>query len=247
MTVALGGVWDETAIRGLSITFRTPATGRVVDALLEAGVRNPVIILDEIDKVGGRTHSHGDPSAALLEVLDPTQNTRFRDVYLDVPFDLSEVLFIATANDLAAVPPPLRDRLEVIAAPGYSEEEKVDIARRALWPDQLDAAGLSATGFWTRTPTVAHRAGPEATPGAAPVRRPAVEVLAGETAATPRPEAGPAMDPLKAGPVQITDAAVLEVVRGHTCEAGVRELARQLAPSASSWRAAGSRPATPAR
>ena len=228
--VALGGVWDETAIRGLPTTFRTPEAGRIVQALEEAGVRNPVIILDEIDKVGGRTHNHGDPSAALLELLDPEQNTRFRDVYLDVPFDLSEVLFIATANDLAAVPPPLRDRLEVIAAPGYSEEEKVDIARRALWPDQLDAAGLSATGFWTRTPTVAHRAGPEATPGAAPVRRPAVEVLAGETAATPRPEAGPAMDPppVTAGPVEITDTAVLEVVRGHTCEAGVRELARQL-------------------
>ena len=228
--VALGGVWDEAAIRGLPTTFRTPAAGRIVQALEKAGVRNPVIILDEIDKVGGRTHNHGDPSAALLELLDPEQNTGFRDVYLDVPFDLSEVLFIATANDLAAVPPPLRDRLDVIAAPGYSEEEKVDIARRALWPDQLEAAGLTATGFWTRTPTVAHRAPPEATPGAAPVRRLAVEVLAGETAAAPRPEAGPAMDPspLTAGPVEITDAAVLEVVRGHTCEAGVRELARQL-------------------
>ena len=227
--VALGGVWDETAIRGLPTTFRTPEAGRIVRALKKAGVRNPVIILDEIDKVGGRTHNNGDPSAALLELLDPEQNTRFRDVYLDVPFDLSEVLFIATANDLAAVPAPLRDRLEVIEAPGYSEEEKVDIARRALWPDQLEAAGLTATGFWTRTPTVAHRAGPEATPDA-PVRRPAVEVLAGETAAAPRPEAGPAMDPspLTAGPVEITDAAVLEVVRGHTCEAGVRELARQL-------------------
>ena len=118
----------------------------------------------------------------------------------------------------------------MIEAPGYSEEEKVDIARRALWPDQLEAAGLTATGFWTRTPTVAHRAPPAATPGAAPVRRLAVEVLAGETAAAPRPEAGPAMDPspLTAGPVEITDAAVLEVVRGYTCEAGVRELARQL-------------------
>ena len=229
--VALGGVWDSRTSSGLPDHVLTPEAVPDPQALdLEAGVRNPVIILDEIDKVGGRTHNHGDPSAALLELLDPEQNTRFRDVYLDVPFDLSEVLFIATANDLAAVPPPLRDRLEVIAAPGYSEEEKVDIARRALWPDQLDAAGLSATGFWTRTPTVAHRAGPEATPGAAPVRRPAVEVLAGETAATPRPEAGPAMDPppVTAGPVEITDTAVLEVVRGHTCEAGVRELARQL-------------------
>ena len=212
LLVALGGVWDETAIRGLPTTFRTPEAGRIVQALEEAGVRNPVIILDEIDKVGGRTHNHGDPSAALLELLDPEQNTRFRDVYLDVPFDLSEVLFIATANDLAAVPAPLRDRLEVIEAPGYSDDEKVDIVRRALWRDQLEAAGLSATGFWTRPTTTEHRAGPEARAG----RRVTVEVLDGETAVS-RP-----------GSVEVTDAAVLEVVRGHTCEAGVRQLARRL-------------------
>ena len=197
MLVALGGVWDETAIRGLPTTFRTPEAGRIVQALEEAGVRNPVIILDEIDKVGGRTHNNGDPSAALLELLDPEQNTRFRDVYLDVPFDLSEVLFIATANDLAAVPAPLRDRLEVIEAPGYTDDEKVDIVRRALWRDQLEVAGLSHTGFWPRTPTV--------------------EMLDGEMASVSRP-----------GSVEVTDAAVLEVVRCHTCEAGVRELARRL-------------------
>ena len=133
VTVALGGVWDESAIRGLPTTFRTPAAGRVISALVEAKVRNPVLVLDELDKVGGRTSNHGDPSAALLEVLDPEQNTRFRDVYLDVPFDLSEVLFIATANDLAGIPAPLRDRLEVIEAPGYTDEEKVDIVRRNLW------------------------------------------------------------------------------------------------------------------
>ena len=211
--VALGGVWDESAIRGLPTTFRTPEAGRIVQALEEAGVRNPVIILDEIDKVGGRTHSHGDPSAALLELLDPEQNTRFRDVYLDVPFDLSEVLFIATANDLAAVPAPLRDRLEVIEAPGYTDDEKVDIVRRTLWRDQLEVAGLSATGFWTRTPTVGQRAGPEARAG----RRMAVEVLDGETAAMSRP-----------GSIEVTDAAVLAVIRCHTCEAGVRQLARRL-------------------
>ena len=211
--VALGGVWDETAIRGLPTTFRTPVAGRIVRALEEARVRNPVIILDELDKVGGRTHNHGDPSAALLELLDPEQNTRFRDVYLDVPLDLSEVLFIATANDLAQVSAPLRDRLEVIEAPGYTDDEKVDIVRRALWRDQLEVAGLSATGFWTRTPTAEHRAGPEARAGS----RVTVEVLDGETATVSRP-----------GSVEVTDAAVLEVVRCHTCEAGVRQLARRL-------------------
>ena len=99
-----------------------------MSALREARVRNPLIILDEIDKVGGRTHNHGDPSAALLEVLDPEQNTHFRDVYLDVPVDLSEVLFIATANDLAGIPAPW-DRLELIEALGYADEEKVDMVR----------------------------------------------------------------------------------------------------------------------
>ena len=209
--VAPGGVWDEAAIRGLPTTFRTPEAGRIVQALEETGVRNPVIILDEIDKVGGRPHNHGDPSAALLELLDPEQNTRFRDVYLDVPFDLSEVLFIATANDLAAVPAPLRDRLEVIEAPGYTDDEKVDIVRRTLWRDQLEVAGLSATGFWTRTPTAGHPAGPETG------RRVTVEVLDGETAAVSRP-----------GSIEMTDAAVLAVIRCHTCEAGVRQLARRL-------------------
>ena len=170
VVVPLGGVWDETAIRGLSITYRTPSVGQVVSALLEAKVRNPVIILDELDKVGGRTPSHGDPSAALLEVLDPEQNTRFRDAYLDVGFDLSEVLFIATANDLAGVPAPLRDRLEVIASPGYTEEEKVDIVRRNLWAEQLEAAGLAGGGFWTRHGAETHRGRQEETSGAGGVR-----------------------------------------------------------------------------
>ena len=209
MTVALGGVWDESAIRGLPTTFRTPAAGRVISALVEAKVRNPVLVLDELDKVGGRTYNHGDPSAALLEVLDPEQNTRFRDVYLDVPFDLSEVLFIATANDLAGIPAPLRDRLEVIEAPGYTDEEKVDIVRRNLWGAQLEAAGLTGGGFWTRPPV-------ETPAGARAGRQVTVEVLDGE------------LDGETAAAVEITDAAALEVVRGHTCEAGVRELSRQL-------------------
>ncbi len=109
--VALGGVWDESAIRGLPISFRSPEAGRIVLGLQEARVRNPVMILDEIDKVGGgATTNFGDPSAALLEVLDPAQNTHFRDAYVEAPIDLSEVLFIATANDLAKIPAPLRDR-----------------------------------------------------------------------------------------------------------------------------------------
>ena len=133
MVVVLGGVWDESAIRGLPISFRSPEAGRIVCGLREAKVRNPVMILDEIDKVGDATKNFGDPSAALLELLDPEQNTRFRDVYLDVPVDVSEVLFIATANDLAGIPAPLRDRLEIIEAPGYTDDEKVDIVRRTLW------------------------------------------------------------------------------------------------------------------
>ena len=156
--------WAACGTRPPSAGCR-PRSGRPRRAgsckLEEAGVRNvrnPVIGLDEIDKVGGRTHNHGDPSAALLELLDREQNTRFRDVYLDVPFDLFDVLFIATANDLAAVPACCGDRLEVIEAPGYTDDEKVDIVRRTLWRDRLGVAGLSATGFWTRTPTAGHRA-----------------------------------------------------------------------------------------
>ena len=209
VTIALGGVWDESAIRGLPISFRSPEAGRIVRGLLDAKVRNPVMVLDEIDKVGGATKSFGDPSAALLELLDPEQNTHFRDVYVDVPVDLSEVLFIATANDLAGIPAPLRDRLEVIEASGYSDDEKVAIVRRRLWADQLEVNGLSAGAFWTGTP--------------------AVEVIEGELTAVTRPGEGRAAPPPPtAGAVEMTDAAIREVIRGHTCEAGVRELARQL-------------------
>ena len=229
VTVALGGVWDEAAIRGLPIAFRSPQAGRIVRGLLDAKVRNPVMILDEIDKVGGAKTNCGDPSAALLEVLDPEQNPHFRDVYLDVPLDLSEVLFIATANDVAGIPAPLRDRLEIIEASGYSDQEKVDIARRTLWADQLAVHGLNAGAFWAGTPTAAHRA-PEAPAGAAPGRRPpAVEAAEGKRAAVMRPGEGRTAPPLPtAGAVEVTDAAIREVVRGYTCEAGVRELARRL-------------------
>ena len=231
--VALGGVWDESAIRGLPISFRSPEAGRIVLGLQEARVRNPVMILDEIDKVGGgATTNFGDPSAALLEVLDPAQNTHFRDAYVEAPIDLSEVLFIATANDLAKIPAPLRDRLEIIEAPGYTDDEKVDIVRRTLWREQLEVSGLSAGGFWTRSPAATPRERPEEASGASPARRRlTVEVLDGAQAAMTPPVAAPEANPsgpLTAGGVEVTDAAIRAVVRGHTCEAGVRHLAREL-------------------
>ena len=208
--VALGGVWDESAVRGLPISFRSPQAGRVVLGLRKAKVRNPVMILDEVDKVGGATTNFGDPSAALLEVLDPAQNTHFRDAYVEAPFDLSEVLFIATANDVAKIPAPLRDRLEIIEAPGYTDEEKVDIVRRVLWREQLEVNGL-AGGFWTRTPAAAHGGQAEETSGAAAARRRSVvEELDGERAAT-TPAAAPSSSPSgprTAGGVEVTDAAI---------------------------------------
>ena len=232
VAVVLGGVWDESAIRGLPISFRSPQAGQIVCGLREAKVRNPIMILDEIDKVGGATKNFGDPSAALLELLDPEQNTRFRDVYLDVPVDVSEVLFIATANDLAGIPAPLRDRLEIIEAPEYTDDEKIDIVRRTLWGEHLEVSGLNAGAFWTQTAALTHLERPEGASGAAPVRRRlAVEVIDEATSAVMQPGAGPAASgapsPM-AGSVEVTDAAIREVVRGHTCEAGVRELARQL-------------------
>ena len=139
-----GGRLGQSAIRGLPISFRSPQAGRIVLGMRRAKVRNPVMILDEIDKVGGATTNFGNPSAALLEVLDPAQNTHFRDVYLEAAVDLSEVLFIVTANNLAGIPAPLRDRLEIIEAPGYTDDEKIDIVRRTLWGEQLDVSGLNA-------------------------------------------------------------------------------------------------------
>ena len=166
--LSCGGLRDETDLRGHNRTWRSAQPGSILRELRRVGYRDPVFVLDEIDKIGH------DPAAVLLEVLDPAQQGRFRDAFVELPFDLSAVLFITTANDWYQIPPPLRDRLEVIELPGYTESEKVAIATSHLVPAENESAGLTAT------------------------------------------------------PLRFTRGALERIIRDHTSEPGIRQLARHI-------------------
>jgi ATP-dependent Lon protease len=224
--ISVGGVRDEAEIRGHRRTYIGAMPGTIMRAIRDAGTKNPVFMIDEIDKMGADWR--GDPSSAMLEVLDPEQHDTFRDHYLDLPFDLSQVLFVTTANMLDTIPPPLRDRMEIISIAGYTEEDKLHIARQYLIPRQLERHGLSSG----RKEAEHQQAGALPAGGTdAVVEDPAAEMeLARSENGSGPEEEGSATSPEAEQPVELdlTDAALRKIIQGYTAEAGVRNLERQI-------------------
>ena len=212
--MSLGGIRDEAEIRGHRRTYVGALPGRILQNMKTAGEVNPVFMLDEIDKVGA--DFRGDPSSALLEVLDPEQNFSFSDHYLEVPYDLSKVIFITTANIEDTIIPPLRDRMEIIRLPGYTEDEKMHIATGYLLPRQLKQHGLVAEAL--PAPEATEAAPDASTPDAAAE---AQVPAAGNVAAQELAKADGAR-------LEITEGALKKIIREYTREAGVRNLEREI-------------------
>ena len=205
--MSLGGLHDESEIRGHRRTYIGAMPGRIIKNIQKAGSSNPVFILDEIDKVTQNT-INGDPSSALLEVLDPEQNNAFHDNYLDVDYDLSKVLFIATANDLNTIPRPLLDRMEIIEVSGYITEEKIEIAKRHLIPRELENTGLDNL----------QKDAPEAE----------VETETMDMFGTPVTVEKPKKKKAKTEKLQFNKVAIEKIIEHYTRESGVRQLEKQI-------------------
>jgi ATP-dependent Lon protease len=204
--ISLGGVHDEAAIRGHRRTYVGALPGQIIQGMKKASTINPVFMMDEVDKIG---HDfRGDPAAALLEVLDPEQNNTFADHYLEIPYDLSNVMFVATANIADPIPAPLRDRMEILEIPGYTRREKLAIARQHLIPKQIEDHGIGNVTALSA--------------GAAPSAPPGEKGDKADKTSTSVPAATTPM-------LEITDAAVEIIIDSYTREAGVRTLERQIA------------------
>jgi ATP-dependent Lon protease len=212
--MSLGGIRDEAEIRGHRRTYVGALPGRILQNMKTAGQVNPVFMLDEIDKVGA--DFRGDPSSALLEVLDPEQNFSFSDHYLEVPYDLSKVIFITTANIEDTIIPPLRDRMEVIRLPGYTEDEKMHIATGYLLPRQLKQHGLAGEAKPVEEPQ-AEDAAPETAPETSAPTDTATAAVPGEN-----------LPHVESPKLSITEDALRKIIREYTREAGVRNLEREI-------------------